>query len=115
VPEGYAESFASDSNKIKDPNLAEFYKHLKVITRGPIWSFERWTEIIKMNLGMYNHLIDKDRYQFADIKVMNINDINNMVTKLKINQGIKISKRGLEIQFQESQQNVDLDIELKPS
>ncbi|HOV33381.1 MAG TPA: hypothetical protein PLX23_08470 [Candidatus Hydrogenedens sp.] len=113
VPEGYVESFVSDSNKIKDPNLAEFYEHLKTITRGPIWSFGRWKEIIKMNLGIYNHLIDKDRYQFAGIKVMNINDINNMLTRLKINQGIKVPKRGLEIQFPETRQNVELDIDLK--
>ena len=68
VPEGYKESAASDINKISDKSLAQYYDHLKRITRGPLWSPERWRTIWRMNRGEYDELIDRDKYRFPNMQ-----------------------------------------------
>jgi arabinofuranosyltransferase len=50
VPEGYEASVASGSNQLADPALAAYYDRLSAITRGPIWSRQRWRAIARMNL-----------------------------------------------------------------
>ena len=57
IPTGYFESLDSGENKITDPNLAEYYDKLVLITCGDIWSRERWSVIWKMNTGQYDYLI----------------------------------------------------------
>ncbi|MCX8093919.1 MAG: hypothetical protein N3E50_07140 [Candidatus Goldbacteria bacterium] len=59
VPEGYLQTLNLGKNLIVDKNLAEFYDKLSIIIRGPIFSKQRFIEIIKMNLGFYNHLLKK--------------------------------------------------------
>ena len=58
IPEGYLESLESGKNKITDPALAKYYDKLTLITRGDIWSLERWEAIWKMNTGQYDYLIE---------------------------------------------------------
>lgn len=57
LPEGYRESLESGENRIQDPALAEYYRQLRLITSGPIWSAERWRAIWMMNTGRYNDLL----------------------------------------------------------
>ncbi|MCA1901543.1 MAG: hypothetical protein LDL53_04895 [Candidatus Hydrogenedens sp.] len=111
VPEGYLESAGSDVNKIKDEQLAKYFDYLKIITRNPICSWERWLTIVKMNLGMYQYLIDKDRYQFPNLKKMSHDELQEIVTT---NQSTKISvpKYGIEVQFNEMKNNKEIAIEL---
>lgn len=59
IPEGYGESLENKENRIKDPALAEYYDKLSLITRGNIWSLERWSAIWKMNTGQYDYLIEE--------------------------------------------------------
>ncbi|MCX7698337.1 MAG: glycosyltransferase family 39 protein [Candidatus Goldbacteria bacterium] len=59
LPEGYFESVKQNKNLLKDKNLAEFYDKILLITRGPIFSKERFKTIIKMNLGLYDYLLPK--------------------------------------------------------
>lgn len=63
IPVGYVEGLESGQNLIADPDLAQYYDRLCVITRGPIWSGERWRTILKMHLGAYDGLIHHDRYR----------------------------------------------------
>ena len=58
VPDGYGESIENNENRIKDPALAEYYDKLLLITRGDIWSVERWKAIWKMNTGQYDYLLE---------------------------------------------------------
>lgn len=58
VPLGYAESLRTGTNHIKDPNLHEYYDHLKLVISGPIWSRARWISIWKLNSGHYQFLLD---------------------------------------------------------
>jgi arabinofuranosyltransferase len=53
VPEGYVASVAYNGNLIEDPKVRRLYGAIRTITRGPIWSTRRFTEIAKINLGMY--------------------------------------------------------------
>jgi len=57
IPDGYIESVKSGDNKITDPSLSEYYDKLILITRGPIWDWDRFITIYKMNTGQYDYLI----------------------------------------------------------
>lgn len=63
IPFGYQETLETGRNVIKDPELARFYDRLCVVTRGPIWSGERWRTIAGMMRGEYDDLIIHDRYR----------------------------------------------------
>lgn len=57
IPDGYMETLATGVNVIKDPGIAEYYEKLSMITRGEIWSFERWKAIWELNTGQYDDLL----------------------------------------------------------
>jgi arabinofuranosyltransferase len=61
TPSGYLLSVLTDGNRIRDPKLNEFYAKIKTITRGDIWNRERWANIVRMNLGRYDHLVEDHR------------------------------------------------------
>ena len=62
IPEGYLETLKTGSNKIKDKNLNIFYDKLSILTKGKIFSSQRFKTILKMNMGQYDYLIDKKFY-----------------------------------------------------
>jgi arabinofuranosyltransferase len=57
VPSGYLKSVRWRQNFIVDPELREFYEHLRAITEGELVSRERFATIVRMNLGLYDHLL----------------------------------------------------------
>lgn len=57
VPDGYLESLAAGRNLIRDPDIAQYYEKLRIITEGPIWSRRRLRAIVQMNLGQFDALI----------------------------------------------------------
>jgi len=66
VPEGYRESVASGENRVRDPQLREFYGRLSLITRSrTLWSGDRLWAIWQMNAGRYDRLVDRDFYRFG--------------------------------------------------
>ncbi|NBO19124.1 MAG: hypothetical protein EBV03_07870, partial [Proteobacteria bacterium] len=50
VPPGYYEARAEDDLSKMQPDLAEYYEKLHSIIAGPIWSWQRWKNIIAFNL-----------------------------------------------------------------
>jgi len=58
LPDGYDKTIESGENKIRDPNLAEYYDKLHLIISGDLWTAERWEAIWKMNTGQYQYLLD---------------------------------------------------------
>jgi arabinofuranosyltransferase len=62
IPNGYEETLASGTNQIAEPSLAEFYERLQIVTRGPIWRWQRAREIWRFNTGAYRSLIDGSSY-----------------------------------------------------
>lgn len=57
-PAGYWQSLVDDENKVVDSGLSLYYDKLKSIVRGSLFTRERLTNILKMNLGYYDHLLD---------------------------------------------------------
>lgn len=58
IPEGYRRSVRKNRNAIVHKDLNEYYEVLRSITRGDLFSRQRLAEIVKMNMGHYDYLID---------------------------------------------------------
>ncbi len=58
IPDGYIESFETGQNQIRDPGLAQYYDHLRLVTSGELWSAARWRTIWMLNTGQYDFLLD---------------------------------------------------------
>ncbi|MBM4062676.1 MAG: hypothetical protein FJ265_16500 [Planctomycetes bacterium] len=57
VPEGYLETLTSGTNRIHHPALAAYYERLRLVTQGPLWSWERLSTAFELLLGRYDHLL----------------------------------------------------------
>ncbi|MBA2270156.1 MAG: hypothetical protein H0W20_06120 [Chthoniobacterales bacterium] len=53
IPDGYIESIQTGENLIKDRATREVYRAIKIVVQGPIWSWARFKEIVKLNIGSY--------------------------------------------------------------
>lgn len=62
IPAGYLESVGKDQNLLEDPDLKTYYRRLRRVTEGDIWSGERWNEIWRFMSGQNQGLIDQDGY-----------------------------------------------------
>ena len=51
VPAGYVETLRNGANQIGDPSIAREYATLAIITRDPLWSWERWRAIWRANVS----------------------------------------------------------------
>ena len=58
IPGGYLATLESGKNVIYDKNLSNYYDKISLIARGKIFNLERIKEIININLGKYDHLIN---------------------------------------------------------
>jgi arabinofuranosyltransferase len=63
VPAGYPESILAGANRISDPQLRSAYDDVALVTRGAIWSKERWNAIFRLNLGLSCRGINRDFYR----------------------------------------------------
>jgi len=57
IPIGYIKTLETGENHIADFGIAEYYEKLSLITRGKIWSVERFLTIWKLNTGQYDYLL----------------------------------------------------------
>lgn len=60
LPKGYLATIAGGRNLIEDGNLARYYDTLQLVTRGPLWSLNRFAHIARFNLGRYDFLVDRE-------------------------------------------------------
>jgi arabinofuranosyltransferase len=58
VPDGYMETLEEGVNRIRDPNLAEYYDALRLVAQGSLWSTARLRAIVELNLGLKDHLLE---------------------------------------------------------
>jgi arabinofuranosyltransferase len=58
IPDGYVQTLQSGVNVIRNPQLSKYFEKIKLITRGNLLSWQRIAEIIKINFGFYDHLLD---------------------------------------------------------
>ena len=63
VPEGYMQTVLTGSDHLRDRKLAELYARLVLITRGPLLSRERLSEIWRMNTGGARATFDIEAYR----------------------------------------------------
>jgi len=68
IPAGYVETLRAKKWLFEDKNLGEYYRKIRFITRGRLWSTRRLREIIKMNSGAYDSLIDREHYRYPSGK-----------------------------------------------
>lgn len=62
LPKGYFESFLDDKNRLEDPKLDEYYRHIKLITTSDkLFTLERLEAIYKLNTGQYDYLLEDYR------------------------------------------------------
>jgi arabinofuranosyltransferase len=60
VPAGYRETLETGANQIKDRGLHDYYDHLTAVTRSDrLWTSARLKEIVALNTGKYDRLIDR--------------------------------------------------------
>ncbi|HEX2901362.1 MAG TPA: hypothetical protein VHS96_16730, partial [Bacteroidia bacterium] len=76
-PRGYRKTLRTGINQIQDEALCEYYEHLTLITRGPLWSWKRFAAIWHFNLGHYDHLIDKAFYRHPSPLDMQVAQLAN--------------------------------------
>jgi arabinofuranosyltransferase len=50
LPAGYIASVRSGKNQIESRRLAAYYDDLVLITQGPLWTWERWKAILRLNV-----------------------------------------------------------------
>ena len=58
IPVGYVDSLLEGRNLIQDPDLHAYYDKLWNITSGPVFSPERLADVVRMNLGAFQHWVD---------------------------------------------------------
>jgi arabinofuranosyltransferase len=61
VPPGYIYARRTNSLDQMDPLLREYYRHLRAVVSGPLFSWKRLGTIIDFHLGRYDHLLDQWR------------------------------------------------------
>lgn len=72
IPAGYQETLESGENRLKDRGLHEYYNHLAAVTRSDrIWSSARLKEIVALNRGKYDRLIDRTFYRYGSVAALN--------------------------------------------
>jgi arabinofuranosyltransferase len=59
IPDGYIETLESGRNQILNPDLAAYYDRLALVVKGDIFAPGRLAEILRLNTGYYNDLIQK--------------------------------------------------------
>lgn len=103
-------------SQISDANLAAYYAQLALITRGPLWSRERWVAIWRMNTGYYDSLIDQDAYRFSGMRRVALADVQWPVAagpSWSGAAGTAISARGLHVALGELRHESVLDMSLE--
>ena len=64
VPKGYPGSILLPEPTLEDPDMNEYDRRLRLVTRGEIFDWNRIKQIARFNLGMNEHLIDREAYRF---------------------------------------------------
>jgi arabinofuranosyltransferase len=50
IPAGYLELLRGEREHLEDPALDAYYAKIRLVTRGPLWSWSRWSAIADLNL-----------------------------------------------------------------
>lgn len=111
--EGYNDTVLTGENQLTDSNLRTYYDYLALITRGRIFSGERFRAIYHMNLGHFDYLIEAFKYRYPEVKYIAYGKVNDyQETPLVIDKNTqRFKKDGLVINIPADKQHAaDLEI-----
>jgi arabinofuranosyltransferase len=115
LPEGYLETLGTGRDHFKDRALAEYYSRMATITRGPLFTMERWRAIRDMHLGKYDHLINKPFYARGYVPETHMRDLEKVGNRvLPFNRTLISPKSGLKVAIDGVAHSKWLDASLDP-
>jgi len=115
IPSGYVEAiYDNDANKIEDDQTKQYVEHLWLITRGKLFSPERWEAIWRMNTGQYGILLDQEQYHFPILQKISAQEVSVPLVDVAWNTpgAILGYSSGIEIQYDEMQYASQLKMSL---
>ena len=78
IPAGYADTLRHGEDTIVDRGVHDYYDHLRVLTRSDhLWSWARLKEIVAVDTGRYDHLIDRTLFRYGDGTIVTPNELAN--------------------------------------
>lgn len=112
VPEGYLEVLRGEAENLADPQLDELYRHLRLITRGPIFDADRWAAIWKLHTGALDHLVDFERYRLATMIRTTLTELGHGLPARDEDGAIRMTHCGIEIDLEGTRTARALEIEV---
>jgi arabinofuranosyltransferase len=67
IPAGY-EASVTGANQIEDASIARYYDDVALVVRGPLFSWERWKAIARLQLGMDERFLDAYRIGLKSLR-----------------------------------------------
>jgi arabinofuranosyltransferase len=58
IPDGYLDTIEQEQNFIRDPAVHAYYDVVARVTQGPLFSFDRIVDAAKLELGLYDELLE---------------------------------------------------------
>ena len=69
VPTGYVETLRTGRDHFVDREVAKLHREVTLVTRGDLFSVERWLAIARLNLGLSEAAIDKEKYRSPEQQI----------------------------------------------
>ena len=114
LPNGYIQSLRYGSNLITDSALAQYYQHVKFISRGALFSLDRIGEVVKLNLGFYDSFLEA--YRDEPLVEYSLDSITEMQASIddseRLTGYLGIPSRGVEIDLGKTCFNQQMEIGL---
>ncbi|MET0287542.1 MAG: hypothetical protein ABW352_23850 [Polyangiales bacterium] len=85
IPSGYLEYSNQELGApctMRDKRLCEYYGHLREVISGPLFSFSRLRTLVALNLGMYDSLIDREKYRLPAQRQASFEEASEPVKEL---------------------------------
>ena len=104
---------ATGENRLEDPNLAAYYDQLALITRGPLFSTERFMTVLRFQWGAYDPLIDKERYRFPNLRRIVLPTQEKGSAPPRLETPVAFEKGGLALSWQDSRYDGEVELEIE--
>lgn len=65
VPLGYVASLTTGRNALEDPALRAFYHDVRQVTRGPLWSTQRWAAVWRLTRAPWFRGVDGEAHDLS--------------------------------------------------
>lgn len=111
LPRGYVETLETGEDRFEDRDLAEYYRRLERVMRGPLLDADRLREIWRFNTGENDALIQRERYRDPPVERITLRELRKRTRKAPL----VLWPNGVDIGLGGKQSASSLDIELAAS